>query len=46
MDGERGIIRGQVSSDSPTTLRLVYTDLVGYDRDDNPSGVLLLTKHQ
>lgn len=46
MDGERGVIRGQVSSDSPTTLRLVYTDLLGYDRDGNPSGVLLLTKHQ
>jgi hypothetical protein len=46
MDGERGIIRGQVLSDSPTTLRLAYTDLVGYDRNDDPSGVLLLTKNK
>jgi hypothetical protein len=44
LDGERGIIRGQVSSDTPTRLRLVYTDLVGYDRNNDPSGVLLLTK--
>lgn len=46
MDGERGIIRGQVLSDSPTTLRLVYTDLVGYDKNDDPSGLLLLTKRK
>jgi hypothetical protein len=46
VDGERGIIRGQASSDSPTRLRLIYTDLVGYDRNNDPSGVLLLTKRQ
>ena len=46
MDGERGIIRGQVLSDSPKTLRLVYSDLVGYDRNDDPSGVLLLTRRE
>jgi len=46
IDGERGLIRGQATSDSPTRLRLVYTDLVGYDRNNDPSGVLLLTKRQ
>ena len=44
MDGERGIIRGQVPSDTPKTLRLVYTDLIGYDKDGVSTGVLLLTK--
>ncbi|HEX6639619.1 MAG TPA: hypothetical protein VF215_00830, partial [Thermoanaerobaculia bacterium] len=44
LDGERGIIRGQVPNDSPTTLRFVYTDLVGHDRNDDASGTLLLSK--
>jgi hypothetical protein len=44
LDGERGIIRGQVPNNSPKTLRFVYTDLVGHDRNRDPSGILLLTK--
>lgn len=44
LHGESGIIRGQVQSDAPTTLRFVYTDLVGYDRNGDPSGTLLLSK--
>jgi len=44
LEGERGILHGQVASDSPTSLRLIYTDLAGYDRNNDPSGVLLLTK--
>ena len=44
MDGERGVLRGQVTSDSPKSLRLVYTDLVGYDKDGVQSGILLLTR--
>lgn len=43
-DGERGIIRGQIIEKVPTHLRLVYTDLIGFDRNGDPSGVLLLTK--
>jgi hypothetical protein len=44
LDGERGMIRGQVPNDSPATLRFVYTDLTGYDRNEDASGVLLLSK--
>jgi hypothetical protein len=46
LDGERGMIRGQVPDDSPTTLRLVYTDLIGYDKNEDASGILLLSKRQ
>ncbi|HEX3071616.1 MAG TPA: hypothetical protein VHX14_23845 [Thermoanaerobaculia bacterium] len=45
-DGERGLIRGQAVNDSPASLRLIYTDLVGYDRNNDPSGVLLLTRRK
>jgi hypothetical protein len=44
LDGERGIIRGQVPDDSPKTLRFVYTDLIGHDRNEDASGTLLLNK--
>lgn len=44
LDGERGIVRGQVTSDKPATLRFVYTDLVGYDRNHDPSGTMLLQR--
>jgi hypothetical protein len=44
LDGERGIVRGQVSSDAPKTLRLVYTDLIGHDRNEDPTGLLLLKR--
>ena len=46
LEGERGIIHGKVSSDSPTSLRLIYTDLAGFDRNNDPTGVLLLKKRQ
>lgn len=44
MDGERGVIRGQITTDTPRTLRLVYTDLTGFDKDGVSAGVLLLTR--
>jgi hypothetical protein len=44
LDGERGIVRGQVPGDVPATLRFVYTDLIGYDHNQDPTGVLLLSK--
>lgn len=44
LGGERGIVRGQVSSDAPKTLRFVYTDLIGHDRNDDPEGLLLLKR--
>jgi hypothetical protein len=44
LEGERGIIRGKVTTDTPTTLRLVYTDLIGFDTNADPSGMLVLQK--
>lgn len=44
LDGESGIVRGHVTSDKPSTLRFVYTDLIGYDRNHDPSGLLLLSR--
>jgi hypothetical protein len=44
LDGERGMIRGKVTSDVPKTLHLVYTDLVGSDRNGDPTGTLVLQK--
>ena len=44
LEGERGLIRGQVVEDKPQTLRLAYNDLVGYDRDGDPSGSIVLTR--
>lgn len=46
LHGESGIIRGHVPNDTPTTLTLIYTDLVGHDRNGDPSGMLMLTKRQ
>jgi hypothetical protein len=45
LHGEIGI-RGLVPNDTPKTLTLVYTDLVGYDRNGGPSGTLILTRRQ
>jgi hypothetical protein len=41
-EGERGIIQGPVTDDRPRSLRLTYCDLVGYDRNNDPSGVIVL----
>jgi hypothetical protein len=46
LGGESGIIRGHVTSDKPSSLRLVYTDLVGFDRNNDPTGLLLLQRRQ
>ena len=46
LDGESGIIRGLVPNDTPKALTLVYTDLIGHDRNDDPSGTLVLTRRQ
>jgi len=46
LHGESGIIRGLVPNDKPNSLTLVYTDLIGHDRNDDPSGTLLLTRRQ
>jgi hypothetical protein len=46
LGGESGIIRGLVTSDKPSTLRLSYTDLEGYDQNHDPSGLLLLQRKQ
>jgi hypothetical protein len=46
LDGESGVIRGHVTEDKPSTLRFTYTDLIGYDRNNDPSGILLLRKKQ
>jgi hypothetical protein len=44
LDGERGLIRGQVTDDTPKTLRLAYNDLAGSDRNGDPSGSMVLTR--
>lgn len=44
LEGERGMIHGKVAADEPKTLSLVYTDLVGYDRNADPAGHIVLTK--
>jgi len=46
LHGESGIIRGLIPSDTPKALTLVYTDLVGHDRNGDPSGTLILTRRQ
>jgi hypothetical protein len=46
LHGESGIIRGHAPSDTPKALTLVYTDLVGSDRNDDPTGTLTLTRRQ
>jgi hypothetical protein len=46
LHGESGIIRGLVPNDTPSALTLVYTDLVGHDRNGDPSGTLILTRRQ
>lgn len=44
LHGESGIIRGLVPNDTPKALTLVYTDLIGHERNDDPSGTLVLTR--
>ena len=46
LHGESGIIRGHVPNDTPKALTLVYTDLVGSDRNDDPTGTLVLTRRK
>jgi hypothetical protein len=46
LHGESGIIRGLVPNDTPSALTLVYTDLIGHDRNGDPSGTLILTRRQ
>jgi hypothetical protein len=46
LQGESGIIRGHVPNDTPKALTLVYTDLIGSDRNDDPTGTLKLTRRQ
>jgi hypothetical protein len=46
LDGERGLIHGKVADNSPKTLRLAYNDLAGYDKNLDPSGVIVLTRFQ
>ncbi|HEX7192382.1 MAG TPA: hypothetical protein VF381_12515 [Thermoanaerobaculia bacterium] len=44
IEGERGLLRGHVTEDKPKSLLLVYTDLIGYDKNSDPMGTLLLTR--
>lgn len=44
LEGERGLIHGQIPDDDPKTLRLVYNDLVGFDKNTDPAGILVLTR--
>ncbi len=44
LEGERGMIRGKALTEEPATLRLVYTDLVGSDHNNDPTGTLLLKR--
>ena len=44
IDGERGLLHGHVTEDKPKTLLLVYTDLIGYDKNNDPTGTLRLTR--
>src|SRR3954462_14609405 len=46
LHGESGIIRGHIPNDTPKALTLVYTDLIGSDRNDDPTGTLMLTRRQ
>ena len=46
LHGESGIIRGHVPNDTPKSLTLIYTDLVGSDRNDDPTGTLVLTRRK
>lgn len=44
LEGERGVIRGKATTNVPATLSLVYTDLIGSDRNQDPTGMLLLKR--
>lgn len=44
LESERGLLRGHATEDKPKSLLLVYTDLIGYDKNDDPMGTLKLTR--
>ena len=44
IEGERGLLHGLVTEDKPKSLLLVYTDLVGHDKNDDPTGTLRLSR--
>jgi hypothetical protein len=44
LEGERGLLRGHVTEDKPKSLLLVYTDLIGSDKNNDPTGTLRLTR--
>jgi hypothetical protein len=43
-DGERGLIHGAIIDDQPRVLTLTYNDLAGFDRNQDPSGTIVLTR--
>ena len=43
-DGERGLIHGAIIDDKPRVLTLTYNDLAGFDRNQDPSGTIVLTR--
>ena len=44
LESERGLLRGHATEDKPKSLLLVYTDLIGYDKNNDPTGTLKLTR--
>jgi hypothetical protein len=44
LSGERGLLTGHITDDKPQSVRLIYTDLIGYDKNGDPSGTLLLKR--
>jgi hypothetical protein len=44
LEGERGLLHGHVTEDNPKSLLLVYTDLIGHDKNDDPTGTLTLKR--
>lgn len=44
LEGERGLLHGHVTEDKPKSLLLVYTDLIGHDKNNDPTGTLRLTR--
>ena len=44
LSGERGLLIGHATDDTPKSLFLIYTDLIGYDKNGDPTGTLLLKR--
>ena len=44
LEGERGLLHGHVTEDKPQSLLLVYTDLIGHDKNNDPTGTLRLKR--